>query len=230
MIMSKPNFEELIAQLDSDEPTLRPRARNALLEAGNQATPQLIDALGHEQEGGSEPRGSRSPHREWGGEVVLAPNVPADAALLLGEIGDRRAVQPLIVKLRELLEAAVGQQLEESWLNSQVRWACVRALRTLGDEAALPAFVEVLGSGHEGDELMRADAASAIGEMRASGAIPVLLDRLVNDPSALVRKSVAEALGELERQELAPRLLQALMNDEDEGVRAAAGESLARLT
>lgn len=228
--MSKPELEELIAQLDSDEPKLRPRARSALLEAGSEATPQLIDALDYEQKRGSEPRGSRGLDREAPEEVELAANVRADAALLLGEIGDRRAVQPLMVKLRELQEAGVRAEAEEPWLDRQARWACVRALRTIGDQAALPVFVEVLGSDDEDDSLMRADAASALGEMRASGAIPILLNRLATDPSPLVRKSVAKTLGELEHEELAPQLLQALMNDEDEIVRTAAGESLARLT
>jgi len=226
--MSKPTLEELIDQLDSDEPELRPRARSALLEAGSQATPLLIGALNYEQKRKSEPRFLGRLERETREEIELAANVPADAALLLGEIGDRRAVEPLMAKLRGLQEA--GVRAERAWLDKQARWACVRALRTIGDQAALPVLVEVLGSDDEDETVVRADAASALGEMRASGAIPILLDRLANDPSPLVRKSVANTLGELDHEELAPQLLRALVNDEDEVVRAAAGESLARLT
>lgn len=102
------------------------------------------------------------------------------AVKALGEIGDARAVEPLIV----VLEAQDGP----------IRWKVARALGEIGDARAVEPLIQALA-----DEkgLVRLEAAKALGKIGDRRAMEVLTEAL-EDESSLVQDAAREALEQIQ--------------------------------
>ena len=100
------------------------------------------------------------------------------AAGALGELGDRRAVEPLIILFRNPLAP------------SKARLAAAEALLKL--ESA-PAVVTLLGALRRDDWQARRNAAAVLGQLQAGWAVEPLILSL-NDPMPVVRKTASAAL------------------------------------
>ncbi len=100
-------------------------------------------------------------------------------ALHLGEIGDPRAVEPLIRLLGD----------PEWW----PRESAAKALGSLGDPRAAPALLLLLA---DSERRVRAAAAESLGLLRSAPALASLIDAL-RDPSDWVRVSVIDALASI---------------------------------
>ncbi|NLN91456.1 MAG: HEAT repeat domain-containing protein, partial [candidate division WS1 bacterium] len=125
----------------------------------------------------------------------------------LGEIGDHRAVEPLIEALEDTdSSVSEGAALALSKLGSlavdrliealpsadpEVRLAVVWVLGVVRDQRAASYLAPLLGSA---DAAMRATAATALGRLRAPSAVPLLVD-LLRDQDEEVRGAAANALG-----------------------------------
>jgi HEAT repeat protein len=100
------------------------------------------------------------------------------ACRLLGELSDRRAVEPLIILFRNPLAL------------SKTRLAAAEALLKL--ESA-PAVVTLLGALRREDWQARRNAAAVLGQLQAAWAVDPLMVALT-DPMPIVRKTAAAAL------------------------------------
>lgn len=96
----------------------------------------------------------------------------------LGSIGNRRAVEPLIVLFRNPMQP------------TKARLAAAEALLKL--ESA-PAVVTLLGALRRDDWQVRRNAAAVLGQLQASWAVEPLIEAL-NDSMPIVRKTSAAAL------------------------------------
>lgn len=198
-------------------------AEDALLRAGSEAVPALIDALKDDA---------------WG--VIMG------AVYVLGELRDVRAVQPLIERLahsddhvqhaiadallkigsitvRPLIHALRGHE------DGRVRRAAAGILGVFRDPLATPALLNALA---EDTPEVRAAAAASLGSTADVSAVEGLIWALENDESAAVREAAARALGVIALGVSVPRALPALaaaLDDSDWGTRQSAAEMLARL-
>ena len=121
-----------------------------------------------------------------------------NAALLLGELGDKSAVPAL-------MESA------EKDANLRVRRRAIEALGKLGDQAALPVLIAAL---KDDDRFVRRDAARALGALGDKSAVPELIV-LLQDSEGFVRRDAARALGVLGDTSAIPAL-QALLDEKAE--------------
>ncbi|MEA3488865.1 MAG: HEAT repeat domain-containing protein, partial [Candidatus Omnitrophota bacterium] len=178
--------------------------------------------------------------------AALSSNDPADrsiAAGILGELGDKLAVEPLLEKLSDP--------------DPNVRQAVVRALGKLGDKLAVEPLLEKLSDPDPAvrraaaeslkksgaaktqmvdgyikalsslDETVCMEAAETLGRLGDKGAVEPLLKKL-SDPDPGVRKAVAIALGELgDKRAIEPLL--SMLSDPDPGVRRAVTVALRKL-
>ena len=92
-------------------------------------------------------------------------------------------------------------------------------------EESFVLVVEMLEA--EGEPLVLSSGISALGHLRKSASIPVILKHL-NHPDHVVRLSAAMALGSFPDDELAISGLLALTGDEDAGVREEAAVGLGK--
>lgn len=106
-------------------------------------------------------------------------SVRAQAAGLLGKVGDKGAQEPL--------RAALGDEEEE------VRRRAAEALGLLGDSGARDALVKLLG---DSSWLVRSHAAQALGRLGDKGAVSPLV-KLLQDSYPWVQASAAQSLGRL---------------------------------
>ena len=106
----------------------------------------------------------------------------ADAAGLLGEIGNDSVVEPLL------------EALDDPQSDSKVCKAVVIALGKLKNPAAVPGLIEILAN-KTGDIDLREATANALSEIRNPKAVPALIDALAHDPEMYVRLTAAKALG-----------------------------------
>ena len=128
------------------------------------------------------------------------------AAEALGEMGDLRAVAPLLAALQD-----------EDW---RVRWAAAEALGRIGEPAVEP----LLAALQDEDEDVRRAAVEALGKIGDPGAV-ASLSAALQDKDWRVRQAAAEALGEMgDPRAAAP--LSAALQDKDWRVRRAAAEAL----
>jgi hypothetical protein len=140
------------------------------------------------------------------------PVVRGQAAEVLGNIGDGRAVAPLTVALRDP--------------DPYVRSDAAKALGLIGmgklvDRRTVEAMIVALG---DPDYYVRSEAATALGYVRAGRAVLPLLTAL-RDPEPRVRSDAALALGSIEDARAVDPLIDAL-GDADADVRASAARAL----
>ena len=152
------------------------------------------------------------------------PLVRVSAAYAIGRNPDSNAVEPLIA------------QLNVDW-NGYVRKGIVWALGNCRDRRSLVPLAEALKTDISAVRLW---AASSLAQMAGVsyegvvGAIPPLIEALVNDPVAAVRSNCAWAIGQLCRElpsnvvyaTAIDALIQAFAEDKDLGVREDAKASL----
>ncbi|HMA04841.1 MAG TPA: HEAT repeat domain-containing protein [Methanomicrobiales archaeon] len=131
---------------------------------------------------------------------ALAPGLPAEvrraAAGILGDLVDRRAVDPLI----EIL----GDREE------QVRLAAVLSLAKIADPKAVPALLALLADA-DGD--VRTATVISLGMIGDRSAVPALLTAL-SDRHTPVRDAVAWALGAMKDERAVRHLIRALSDPE----------------
>jgi len=132
---------------------LRDRARSALNDAGPQIVEPLIETLLEDQ------------------------NISWSVAITLGQIGDPRAVEPLIQVLED--KSRTGRQ------------PVAIALSIIGDKRATPPLIRILLK--SGEWSLRQNAAQALGELDDPRAIEPLSEAL-KDKHHYVRRSAAGAL------------------------------------
>ena len=135
------------------------------------------------------------------------------AAKALGEIGDVRAVGPLI--------AALLKQEKEAWVGVMVRSSAAEALGKIGDARAVEPLIHAL---KDEDDGVRREAAEALGEIGDVRAVESLIQAL-KDEHVFVQTSAAFALGKIGDARAIEPLKKAL-NDESLAVRSAAIEAL----
>jgi HEAT repeat protein len=132
------------------------------------------------------------------------------AAAALGDLGDLRAVQPLI--------AALGDQ------ESRVRWRAAGALGDLGDLRAVEPLIAAL---RDRNRWVRWRAAEVLGDLGDPRAFEPLLAAL-GDQNVQERSVAARALGQLGGRRAVEPLIRAL-RDGHWNVRRRAAEALGRL-
>jgi len=143
-------------------------------------------------------------------------SVRRDAAHALGELGDERAVEPLLARLKDSV-----------WM---VRAAAAWALGELGDARAVEPLIVAL---QDPEGWVRGMAASALGEIGDTRAIEPLLASLEDDRPASTLSSVSfyagEALAKMGDFCGVEAILEKL-NTEDETIRLRAFETMAKIT
>lgn len=107
------------------------------------------------------------------------PTVMANAALLLGKLGDSKAL-PLLYAAKDNLDIA-----------DKVRFQAVEAIARIGDEKIYPKIWTMLVSKYADDRVMGIKAMGALASAKASNALITMLDDDVQE----VRLVAAEQLG-----------------------------------
>ena len=200
------------------------QAQNTLVQIGEPAVEPLITVL----------QANDSP---WG-----ARRAAVDA---LEQIGDVRAVQPLLEALRfddispadisagllEMGEAAVDPLIFtlRNNENSEIRSQVTILLKDLHAPLAIPALIEMLE--REKDATARNAMVYALGEFRDARAIEPLI-AIVSDTDPALREEAVRSLGQIGEEIESPRIIDALaarLGDEDWGTWQSAAEMLIRL-
>ncbi len=187
--------EKLARDLGNEDRSTRQEAAQRLLGMGDAAVPALISAV------------------ESGNDTAKYI-----AAQILGKLGDKRAVGPLMQLLKHDHE--------------YIRAVAAEALGKLGDRRVLgPLSIAAKDS----FSVVRKSAIEAIGNFRSPDMVPLLLSAL-KDPSPDVRKNAVAALAYFQSNiELAnPRddvidAIEAAASDPDESVRYVAVQALGNL-
>ena len=229
-LFGPPNVEKMEAKKDikglinalgyQKDNDVRQAAAAALVRIGATAVEPLSASLKHEY-----------------GDVRRA------AAKALGEIGDPRAVEPLLAAVKAgttdsmrdgsslavealakigtpAIDIMVAALRDVEW---KVRRAAVLALSEIGDPRAIQPLIATLMD--KDDDVRRAVAGALVkaGEPAVRPLIVVLEDLNVD-----ARRSAVEALGEIGDPQ-AVRPLVAVLNDEDQQVRQAAADALVKV-
>lgn len=160
------------------------------------------------------------------------------AAKKLGDIGDARAVQPLIsilndeeagIRAADAL-AQIGKPSVESIIvamkseNPIARRNAAIALGKIGDNRGVNSLIHAL---RDNDLIVRRNAAQALGEIQDTSAVKPLINAL-SDKVPIVRRYAASALGEIEDKRAVAPLTSAL-TDNDAIVRINAAAALNRM-
>jgi HEAT repeat protein len=133
-------------------------------------------------------------------------------ASALGELGDTRAVEPLLAAINDV--------------DARVRASATSALREFGDARAVKPLIAAL---KDVNEQVRSSAANALGALGDARAVEPLIAALKN-VNEQVRSSAASALGNLGDERAARPLFAALTNEEaDLWVRSSAASALGKL-
>jgi HEAT repeat protein len=212
---------------------VRVEAAAGLAQIGEAAVPSLLEALQHkewlvklhaiEALGKIKSRASVEPLLSI---LFNDPDtaVRTDAARSLGEIGDSRAVEFLLMALDDL----------------ELRPVAVEALGKIGDRKAVPALISIIngsgrpdasrpldGCGDRWDQEMvvMGLAVRALGMIRDEGSVPALIAALQN---TVTRAEVAAVLG-LFGSTAIPPLLDRLKKEQDENILFYVRDTLHRL-
>ncbi len=138
------------------------------------------------------------------------PFLRQSAAEALGQLGDARAVAPLLLLLKDTA--------------SDVRRSAAEALGQLGDARAVDPILPLL---RDPASEVRRRAIEALGRLEGSRAVDPILP-LLKDPASEVRRRAIEALGQLGDARVVDPILP-LLKDPDWGVRQRAIEALGQL-
>jgi HEAT repeat protein len=180
------DIEGLVYALKDEDPIIRKEASIALKRMGDEgAVEGLIEALNYE---------------DWQEDYPVLTAVRENSAEALGNIGDVRALQPLVQSL--IMDP-----------DDDVRWKSARALGKLGDPAGVHALIEAL---KDGSWTVRGHAAHALGRIGDETAFDALAE-VLNDDDWHVRKYAATAIGKTGGERAIPLLLKVL-NDNDADV------------
>jgi HEAT repeat protein len=156
------------------------------------------------------------------------------AASALGNIGDRRALDPLIAALED-----------EYW---NVKQAAAKALGNLGDSRAIRPLIRALGEDkYAFARLAAASALSKLGEKKWEAIVKgdsedyrrlgnsedhralEPLVKALKDKDRIVRKNAASALGNLGNKQAIDHLIKAYENDTDNNVKTAIVNAVKKL-
>jgi HEAT repeat protein len=185
-----PDIQALLACLDSTKLQTRLDARHQLIELSEAAVESLIALVD---------RGTG-----WGA---------AEAAIALGDIGDRRACQPLIRALNTGSTAILRQNAAE-------------ALGDLGDPLALDALLAALP---REVGLVQVWIVNALGKLRDRRAVRPLLDALyAADSNSSIRYLIIRALGDIGDPQVIETIL-TFKEDDDHHVRSDVEKAVAKL-
>ena len=126
---------------------------------------------------------------------------------------------------RDELLAMLADNNIERWK----RWRIGSAFEELGDQSVAARLLELLER-VELDVLVRGCIVSALAELKATFAVPKLLDTLKADEDCGIQEKIAEVLGSLGDKSVVPELME-MLNDQrrDECVRSSIALSLGRL-
>lgn len=160
----------------------------AIEKMGSQAVEPLIEALQHKE-----------------------GTVRKFAAILLGRIGDARAIEPLNMALYDL--------------HHEVGKASAEALAHFG-VPAVDVLVEAL---RHPEMWIRIHALEALSTIRDTRVIAILLEML-NDPEREVKKHVIQSLGELKDARALPALQKIVANRSDRELHTLAKQAMENLT
>jgi HEAT repeat protein len=139
-------------------------------------------------------------------------NVQQNAVMALGEIGDRSAVEPIILFLRDNK-------------NSDKLITAIEALANIKDARAVEPIAQILLSHKEQD--IKFEAALALGEIGEKSAVEALFHAL-DDKAPEVRWRAALSLGEIgDHRAINP--LRRVLKDKDQEVRDYAAEAIGKL-
>jgi HEAT repeat protein len=172
-------------------------------------------------------------------ETVIRRNVQVSVAYALGEIGDAKAVEPLIQKLGDPLQdiqkaaeealAKIGKPAVDPLIktlkdaNMLRRAGAARAIGHIRDERAVQPLIQALRDKNLG---VQWNATEALGKMGVSAVEPLI--QALRDENYDVRAGAAWALGEIRDRRAVEPLLRAL-EDEDRRVQRKAGEALKKI-
>ena len=209
-------IEPLINAFRDDDPVVRRRAAKALGQIGaERAVGPLIAALADKdpsiRRGAIEALGTILEVPQLVDLASEAKSVRQSGARALGQLGDKRAVEPLIATLRDR--------------DPSVRLRAAEALGQLGDKRAVEALI--VATIRNRDPSVRRRAADALGKLKAEQSVEPLINALQDD-DPVVRLQAAEALGRLKDERAVEPLINALQDD-DPAMRLQAAEALGRL-
>ncbi len=128
------------------------------------------------------------------------------------------------LELVTLGSAAVDELLR--WLpvcNDQQRWRLLIVLSEIGDERAVPAFIDCLRSPLSAIQAAAAQFLGSAGDRRA---VEPLLDALTRDANATAQVWIVQALGKLQDERAVEPLLALVESTESASVRYTAIEAL----
>ncbi|MHA1883224.1 MAG: HEAT repeat domain-containing protein [Candidatus Thorarchaeota archaeon] len=175
-------MEELIQMLGDDDEDIQRSAQIALGEFGQLAFDRLMEVL-HDKE------------EYW--------SIREGAAGALGRVGDKRAVEALIVALKD----------EKKEIRCNAAWS----LAELKDKRSVKALVEAT---RDDFWMVRLNASAGLGKIKGRRILDVILG-LLDDEHPRVREIVTSYLGKFKSPRVIPAL-KAQLNDDDEGVRKQA--------
>ena len=133
-------------------------------------------------------------------------NVKASAATALGNLGDKRAIRPLISALGEdeyaftrvAAASALSKLGEKKWVNIvKGESEDYERLGSSGDKRALEPLIKALGD-RKPD--IRIRAALALGNLSDTRAIEILIKAYDNDIDEHVKNAIAKTLKRLQRK------------------------------
>lgn len=180
VISLAPDIEDLLQLMEKNE-KLRYHVRDKLLKSGKSVFDHLVKAL----------RSSRK------------STIRRNAAIILGEMGNRKAVEALIKALKDRVVSVSS--------NAAI------ALGMIGDKRAVVPLIERL---HSSSWQLRLNAAISLGWIADHGASDSLL-RLLRDQHAYVRRGATFALGQIGNLALREPLLRLLKDEKNPVVEAA---------
>ena len=184
--LAEESLDNAIIDLGSEDADIRRQASERLIEAGATSVPSLISILST-------------------GSAVVGK----EAALVLGAIGDARAVKPLVAALDD------G--------DGDLRWAAIWALVQIGQ----PSVADLINSFENGASDANAGAEIALAKI-GQPAVPQLINALASK-STNIRRQSARLLGRI-GDPTSAEALKKLLQDENQAVRSEASLALTKIT
>jgi len=170
-VPGRDRIQSLIVGLASDSVLRQTRVLSALIASKQEAVDPLIAVLTDE-----------------------SPEVRKGAAKALGEIGDPRAVEPLIAALAQPEASPLDPPEEDPAPQKRALRTVADALGNLGDPRAVEPLIDALA---DDAPSVRRSAAAALGRIADARAVGPLSDAAVTDEAGPVQSAAVAALGEI---------------------------------